>query len=77
MSKEDPKKMEDIDWEALEEEDRLTHAGKDVESYDKEAIEAEKAKLSEEEKTSPYPDDFLADINLLNKEIKENKPKLG
>ncbi|MEM1135639.1 MAG: hypothetical protein AAGI07_07345 [Bacteroidota bacterium] len=77
MNKEEPEKMEDIDWDALEAEDRLAHAGKDVEDYDKKAIDAEKEKLSEEEKTSPYPDDFLADINLLNKEIKKDKPKLG
>ena len=70
-------KMEDIDWEALENEDRLRYAGKDEETYDVNAIEEEKNQLSEEEKSSPYPDDFLADINLLNKEIKKNSNRLN
>ncbi len=73
MSKKEPKKMEDIDWEALEREDNLKYAGKDSETYDEAAIEEEKKLLSEEEKSSPYPDDFLADINLMNKSIKNNQ----
>ena len=72
MSKESPKKMEDIDWEALENEDKLRYAGKNEEMYDSHAIDKEKKQLTEEEKNSPYPDDFLADLNLLNKEIKGN-----
>lgn len=77
MSEKKPNKMEDIDWEALENEDRLRYAGKDEETYDVSAIEEEKNQLSEEEKDSPYPDDFLADINLLNKEIKKNSNRLN
>jgi|GEM_PF-6539082 len=77
MSEKEPKKMEDIDWEALENEDKLRYAGKDEETYDVSAIEEEKNQLSEKEKSSPYPDDFLADINLLNKEIKKNSNKLN
>ena len=72
MSKENPSKMNEIDWEALERDDRLKDREKDVEDYDGTAIAEEKEKLTEEEKNSPYPDDFLADINLLNKSIKNN-----
>ena len=73
MSKKEPKKIEDIDWDALEQEDSLKYAGKDDETYDEAAIEEEKKLLTEEEKSSPYPDDFLADINLMNKSIKNTQ----
>jgi hypothetical protein len=76
MSKKEPNKMEDVDWEALENEDNLRYAGKDEEIYDETAIETEKGQLSEEEKSSPYPDDFLADINLLHKDINQSRNKL-
>ncbi|WP_020529265.1 hypothetical protein [Flexithrix dorotheae] len=60
---------EEIDWEALEAEDKKMRVKPNTEELDEEKIEREKKLLSEEEKASPYPDDFLADINGLNKEI--------
>ncbi|UZR94247.1 hypothetical protein [Chondrinema litorale] len=75
MSKEENKKHDELDWESLEREDRLAGPQKDVEDYDINAIEAEKQNLTEEDKSSPYPDDFLADINLLNKSIKNSQQK--
>ncbi|MBT32167.1 MAG: hypothetical protein CMO01_21105 [Thalassobius sp.] len=75
MSKEENKKHEDLDWDALEREDRLARPEKDVEDYDVDAIEAEKQNLSDNDKNSPYPDDFLADISLLNKSIKNSQQK--
>jgi hypothetical protein len=39
------------------------------ENYNAEAVEAEKERLAEWEKELPYPEDFLADWNLLRKEI--------
>ncbi|MBX2841487.1 MAG: hypothetical protein KTR26_06930 [Flammeovirgaceae bacterium] len=61
---------EEINWEALEAEDKKMRVKPDKEEPDEEKIEKEKKLLSEEEKASPYPDDFLADINGLNKALK-------
>jgi hypothetical protein len=71
MAKKPEKTIEsagNVDWERLESmpQNRKKTSG---EFIDKEAIEAEKKNLTEQEKALPYPEDFLADINLLRKNI--------
>ncbi|GAB4328840.1 MAG: hypothetical protein OHK0038_02790 [Flammeovirgaceae bacterium] len=57
-----------VDWEKLE--SMPQNREKNLEELvDKEGIEAEKKKLTDKEKALPYPEDFLADINLLRKNI--------
>lgn len=63
---------ENIDWEALEAEDKAAEAIKD-EVPNKEAIAKEKEQLPEEDKFNPYPDDFLADWSLLRKSLDDEE----
>ncbi|NLR90863.1 hypothetical protein [Flammeovirga agarivorans] len=56
---------QDIDWDALEAEDNKNSRSKQEEKVDVERINAEKKKLSNEERSNPYPDDFLAEINII------------
>ena len=42
------------------------------EAYNAEAVEAEKERLAEWEKSLPYPAEFMADWNLLRKKIDSN-----
>ncbi|MEH0154893.1 hypothetical protein V6R21_12180 [Limibacter armeniacum] len=66
----------EINWEALEAADRRDELG-DEETPDVKQIEKEKETLSDEEKSSPYPDDFLADWNLLRKTIEPEDEEEG
>ncbi|MBB3700201.1 hypothetical protein KMW28_14485 [Flammeovirga yaeyamensis] len=61
-------KEEEIDWDALEAEDKRNAANLKEEEVDQEKIDSEKKHLSKEEKSSPYPDDFLAEINIIRKD---------
>ncbi|WP_281614591.1 hypothetical protein [Flammeovirga sp. SubArs3] len=56
---------QDIDWDTLEAEDNKNSRSKQEEKVDVERINAEKKKLSNEERRNPYPDDFLAEINII------------
>ena len=67
----DKNQPEEIDWDKLEAEQRKILQKEDRrEEMDEEAIKEEMKNLSEEEHNSPYPDEFLADINLLSKSLK-------
>ncbi|NME66663.1 hypothetical protein [Flammeovirga aprica] len=72
MSKDKSTQNQEIDWDALEAEDKANEVSAE-EQVDVEKIEEEKKLLSEEEKFSPYPDDFLADINIIRKEYDEEQ----
>lgn len=74
MSKDKSPKDQEIDWNALEAEDRADEITED-ESVDIEKIEDEKKLLTDEEKNSPYPDDFLADFNIIRKEYDKEEKK--
>ena len=63
-----PEEAGEIDWDNLSDEELEDD---EDEVFDASAIAAEKENLSEDEKDSPYPDDFLADWNLLRKSIDE------
>ncbi|MEN7550319.1 hypothetical protein AAG747_20535 [Rapidithrix thailandica] len=60
-----------VDWESLEK--KSERQDRREEEYDEEKVKDAVKNLSEEEKSMPYPDDFLADINLLMDEIKESR----
>ncbi|AZQ62804.1 hypothetical protein EI427_11335 [Flammeovirga pectinis] len=66
MKKDQENQNQEIDWNALEAADRAGELASD-EDVDIEKINEEKKKLSREEKFSPYPDDFLAEINIIRK----------
>ncbi|OHX68336.1 hypothetical protein [Flammeovirga pacifica] len=68
MGNSNKKSTEEIDWEALEAEDRLNADNSSDEEVDLEKINSAKKKLSQEEKNSPYPDDFLAEINIIRED---------
>ncbi|WP_044211002.1 hypothetical protein [Flammeovirga sp. OC4] len=72
MSKDKSEQNQEIDWEALEAEDKANEVSKE-EKVDVDKIEEEKKLLSNEEKFSPYPDDFLADINIIRKEYDQEQ----
>ncbi|WP_345370098.1 hypothetical protein [Algivirga pacifica] len=57
-----------VDWDALAAEDNPVE---EVEEIDPARLEEAKSALSEEDKSSPYSDDFLADWNLLLEDIEE------
>ncbi len=65
-----------VDWARLERTEKKAKKKKqeDNTSYNPKAIEDEKQKLPEDDKQLPYPDDFLADVNLLNKSIGNYRP---
>ncbi len=73
MSKEQentPEEAGNIDWDALEANDAPQET---EETVDQERIEQAKAALSEEDKSNPYPDDFLADWNVLLENIEDTE----
>lgn len=74
MNKDKSTQNQDIDWDALEAEDNANETSDQEEVMDTEKINKEKKKLSEEEIFSPYPDDFLAEINIIRKEY-DNQEK--
>ncbi len=43
------------------------------EDYNEQGIKAEMKNLTDEERASPYPPEFLADVNLLRKKIDEGR----
>lgn len=72
MSKDKSEQHQEIDWDALEAEDKANEVSNE-EEVDVDKIEEEKKLLSKEEKFSPYPDDFLADINIIRKEYDQEQ----
>ena len=58
-----------VNWKKLEEKPKKLPKKKKSTDYNKEAISEEVNNLSEQEHDSPYPDAFLADVNLLNKQV--------
>ncbi|MBB6459749.1 hypothetical protein [Flammeovirga kamogawensis] len=66
MKKNQENQNQEIDWDALEAEDKANELDSE-EKVDHEKINEEKKKLSKEEQYSPYPDDFLAEINIIRK----------
>jgi hypothetical protein len=78
MAKKPEKTIEsagNVDWERLE--SMPQNRKKTAEEFmDKEGIEAEKKNLTEQEKALPYPEDFLADINLMRKNISKESQNM-
>ena len=60
-----------VDWERLEQYSKKKGGQKKKKktSDDDALIKAVAANLTEEEKNSPYPDDFLADINIMRNDL--------
>lgn len=73
--KKTPNEAGNVNWEKLERNVKKVKVPKeDKTGYDQEKIESEKKQLPKEDKSLPYSDDFLADINLLNKSIGNYRP---
>lgn len=62
-----------VNWEKLEAQSTKKKRPLKEEQPDIEGIEHEKKNLTPYEKSLPYPEDFLADINLLRKKINVGK----
>lgn len=77
MKKKDlPNEAGNVNWEKLEKESKKGKTNREDNSgYDPEQIEAEKKNLTQQDKSMPYSDDFLADVNLLNKSIGNYRPQ--
>ncbi len=63
-----------VNWERLEQLTGKKQKKKVLPSESDEEIKHEARNLSNAEKQMPYPDEFLADVNLLNKSIGNYRP---
>jgi hypothetical protein len=73
-----------VNWEKLERpkrkatnDGRVRKAKVKVQHENQEEVDAEVKRLSEEEKSLPYPDAFLAEINLMRKKITGSKANIA
>ncbi len=65
-----------VNWKSLDKETKSRRKDdEDGDGYNPEAIKKEVEQLSEDEHSSPYPDEFLADVNMMSREIHGDKPR--
>ena len=64
-----PEEGGNINWNRFEKSGKTKKRKKTSPAQDNSEVEEEKQSLTDDEQTSAYPDDFLADVNLMRKKI--------